>query len=267
METINKPWFVLDQLDAIELLHQRPTGSVDLVVTDPAYESLEKHRAVGTTTRLKHSDASSNDWFPIFGNARFPELFAELYRVLKKDAHLYVFCDLDTAKVIDPMGQAAGFTMWNWITWDKQRMGMGYHYRRRKEFIVFFEKGKRRLNDLGVPDVLDGPTMFAPVSVDIGAEERSELGVDTISWKRESTKGYPTQKPVAVCDVLIKQSSKPGDIVLDPFAGSGATGVAAALGGRHFIGGDVKGEAIALARSRLSNTGAVESFGRIGGAR
>jgi len=77
----------LSTTDAVAWLCELPVESVDLVVTDPAYESLEKHRAIGTTTRLKHSKASSNDWFKIFPNDRFGELFQQLYRVLRKDSH------------------------------------------------------------------------------------------------------------------------------------------------------------------------------------
>jgi site-specific DNA-methyltransferase (adenine-specific) len=54
--------FDLSTRDAVDWLRDLPAESVDLLITDPAYESLEKHRAVGTTTRLKHSKASSNDW-------------------------------------------------------------------------------------------------------------------------------------------------------------------------------------------------------------
>ena len=63
---MDTPTFRLTQLDAVEWLRSLDGESVDLVITDPPYESLEKHRAVGTTTRLKHSKASSNDWFRIF---------------------------------------------------------------------------------------------------------------------------------------------------------------------------------------------------------
>ncbi len=52
---------ILNNGDAVDWLRLLPDQSVDLVVTDPPYESLEKHRATGTTTRLKHSKASSND--------------------------------------------------------------------------------------------------------------------------------------------------------------------------------------------------------------
>ena len=77
------PLFELSALDALSWLREQPAESVDLLITDPPYESLEKHRAVGTTTRLKHSKSSSNDWFQVFPNAKFPELFEQVFRVLK----------------------------------------------------------------------------------------------------------------------------------------------------------------------------------------
>src|SRR5450432_874684 len=97
------PEHAISQKDAVEWLLELAPGSVDLVITDPPYESLEKHRAVGTTTRLKHSKSSSNDWFSIFPNARFPELFAEVHRVLRRDRHFYLYCDPETMFVAKPM--------------------------------------------------------------------------------------------------------------------------------------------------------------------
>ena len=160
--------------DAVDWLRSFEDESVDLVITDPPYESLEKHRAIGTTTRLKHSKSSSNDWFSIFPNSRFPELFAEVYRVLAKDRHFYLFCDQETMFVAKPIAESCGFTFWKPLVWDKRKIGMGYHYRARYEFILFFEKGKRRLNDLGIPDVIECPRVI---------------------------KGYPTEKPVRVSEV------------------------------------------------------------------
>lgn len=116
---MDQPRFQLTQGDAVAWLRTLPAASVDLVITDPPYESLEKHRAIGTTTRLKHSKASSNDWFSIFPNARFPELFAEVYRVLKKDTHFYLFCDPETMFVAKPLAEQAGFKFWKPLIWDK----------------------------------------------------------------------------------------------------------------------------------------------------
>jgi len=217
--------FELADRDAVAWLESLPKGSVDLVVTDPPYESLEKHRAVGTTTRLKHSKASSNDWFTIFPNSRFPELFAAVHRVLKRDSHFYLFADQETMFVAKPLAEAAGFKFWKPIVWDKQKIGMGYHYRARYEFILFFEKGKRKLNDLGVSDVIAHPRI---------------------------AHGYPTEKPTEVSQVLIRQSTSAGALVADPFMGSGSVGVAALRLGRRFIGTDISPVARGLTHERLS---------------
>ena len=225
---IVKPAFELAALDAVNWLRELPAESVDLLVTDPAYESLEKHRAVGTTTRLKHSKSSSNNWFRVFPNERFGELFAEVFRVLKADTHFYLFCDAETMFVAKPEAEKAGFKFWKPLVWDKKTIGMGYHYRARYEFILFFEKGKRRLSDLGVADIITEPRIH---------------------------RGYPAEKPVAVSEVIIGQSSQPGDVVADPFMGSGSVGVAAVRLGRRFIGTDLNPEAVELTGQRLRQHG------------
>lgn len=220
--------FFINKGDAPEWLRSLPDESVDLAITDPPYESLEKHRSRGTTTRLKQSKASSNAWFSIFPNDRFPKLFAEVYRVLAKNAHFYLYCDQETAFFAKPVGEQTGFKFWKPLIWDKRRIGMGYHYRARYEFILFFEKGKRKLNDLGVPDIIEQPRVH---------------------------KGYPTEKPVGVGQVLVAQSSSPGELVIDPFMGSGSTGVASLKLGRRFGGNDLAQDSVGLTRSRLSPLG------------
>ena len=220
--------FDLSTKDAVTWLRELPDASVDLLITDPAYESLEKHRAIGTTTRLKHSKSSSNDWFAIFPNARFGELFREVYRVLKPNAHFYLLCDAETMFVAKPEAEQAGFRFWKPLVWDKCSIGMGYHYRARYEFILFFEKGKRRLHDLGTPDIIAIPRIRG---------------------------GYPAEKPPDVADILIRQSSSPGDVVADPFMGSGSVGVAAARLGRRFLGNDLNPDAVRMAARRLREFG------------
>lgn len=217
--------FELLRGDCVSVLSTMDDASVDLIITDPAYESLEKHRSKGTTTRLSHSNASSNDWFPIFRNDRFHPLLKELYRVLKNDSHLYLFCDQETMFVVKPIAEQVGFTFWKPLVWDKKRIGMGYHYRARYEFILFFEKGKRKLNDLGMPDVLECERVIG---------------------------GYPTEKPVPLLQKLVMQSSSEGDVVLDAFNGSGATGVAALLQGRNYIGIDVLEKSIDASATRFA---------------
>ncbi|SUB64026.1 Modification methylase MboII [Plesiomonas shigelloides] len=200
------------KMDAMDWLKTLEDNSIDLFITDPPYESLEKHRKIGTTTRLKQSKSSSNQWFDIFPNNRFHDLFKEIYRVMKKNSHFYLFCDQETMFIVKPIAESVGFKFWKPIVWDKQAIGMGYHYRARYEFILFFEKGKRKLNDLGVADVLEYKRV----------------------WK-----GYPTEKPVELLEILIKQSSNEGDIIADSFFGSGATFIAASNLSRNYIGCDI----------------------------
>ena len=216
----------ISNLDAIDWLKTLDSSSVDLVITDPTYESLEKHRKIGTTTRLKQSKSSSNQWFEIFPNQRFEELLIEIYRVLKKDSHFYLFCDQETMFVIKPIAEKIGFKFWKPIVWDKVAIGMGYHYRARYEFILFFEKGKRKLNNLSIPDIL---------------------------VEKRIVRGYPTEKPINLAKTLIEQSSNKGELVIDPFCGSGFVGVAAKITNRSFKGTDINLDAIKLAIARISN--------------
>jgi site-specific DNA-methyltransferase (adenine-specific) len=214
----------LSQDDAVNWLSMLDSASVDLLITDPPYESLEKHRKIGTTTRLKVSKSSSNQWFEIFPNARFEELLREVYRVLKKNAHFYLFCDQETMFVIKPIAEKVGFRFWKPIIWDKVSIGMGYHYRARHEYILFFEKGKRKLNDLSIPDILTHKRVY---------------------------RGYPTEKPVSLLEVLVAQSSREGELVVDPFFGSGSTLVAAKNLNRQCKGNDISSSAHEHIRQRM----------------
>lgn len=211
--------------DAVNWLSTLSTESVDLLITDPPYESLEKHRKIGTTTRLKVSKSSSNQWFDIFPNSRFEELLTEIYRVLQKGSHFYLFCDQETMFYIKPIAEKVGFKFWKPIVWDKVTIGMGYHYRARHEYILFFEKGKRKLNDLSVPDIL--------------------------TCKRV-TRGYPTEKPVKLIETLISQSSNENELVVDPFFDSGATLVATNNLNRQAVGCDISESAHLHLKGRIT---------------
>jgi site-specific DNA-methyltransferase (adenine-specific) len=101
---------------------------------------------------------------------------------------------------------------------------MGYHYRARYEFILFFEKGKRKINDLSIPDILEVKRIH---------------------------RGYPTEKPVALSEILINQSSTEGEVVCDPFMGTASVGRAAIRNGRNFIGCDLSETGYQLALSNL----------------
>ncbi|WP_115148810.1 DNA-methyltransferase [Legionella quateirensis] len=229
---MNTHFYKIDNLNAFHWFKTIKSHSLDLVITDPPYESLEKYRAIGTTTRLTTSKASSNEWFPTISNKKLITVIKEIYRILKPNSHFYLFCDTETMFYIKPIAEKIGFKFWKPIIWDKVNIGMGYHYRSRYENILFFEKGKRKLNNLSIPDIL--------------------------TCKRIMN-GYPTEKPVELMEILIQQSSLPGDIIADPFLGSGSVAEASIINERSFIGTDIKANAVAFTQKRLDCL--LEKFG------
>ncbi|MDC8832807.1 DNA-methyltransferase [Alteromonas gilva] len=193
--------------DSLRLVKDMQDESVDLIVTDPAYESLEKHRSVGTTTRL------SGEWFEVITNEELKGFIVDCYRILKNNAHCYIMCDQETHYVVREAALACGFTWKKFLVWDKMAISTGYSWRAKHEVICYLEKGKRNLFSNSLPDVL--------------------------SHKRIRNR-YPTEKPVSLFNDLILNSSKPGELVFDAFVGSGASMDAALSLGRDVIGFEKK---------------------------
>ena len=241
---------VFNQGDAFEWLRAIPPGVADLFTTDPPYASLELHRAKGTTTRLKKSDGSSNEWFGVVPDERLPELIDHAYRILKNDRHFWLFCDEATETVIKfqqfllnehalprrnsdgSFPTKSGFKYWKSAIWvkttldgEKPRAGMGYHLRGAAERIMFFEKGRRKLADLGMPDVFCGPALRT---------------------------GYPTAKDIDVVKALVAQSTIEGELVIDPFMGGWTTAEAALSQGRRVAGNDIADLSLATGKARLA---------------
>jgi site-specific DNA-methyltransferase (adenine-specific) len=193
--------------DALEFLSSVDDATVDVVVADPPYWTLDRWRNIGTTTRLgghRSKDEQREEmFFETVDREYLWNLFLELDRVLKMNGHLYMFCDDQVAPILLNWVREAKdehrFEDAHMLIWDKVNQGMGYHYRRRYECIIFAYRGKRKLADLGIPDIL--------------------------TCKRV-VNSYPTEKPVGVLRTLISQSLRPGETILDPFAGSGSTGAA-----------------------------------------
>ena len=200
----------LRRADARTSLAGLPDESVDLVVTDPPYEFDR-----GTTYYRR--------WFSDLPDTAWPEILTELYRVLRADRHAYVICDGRTKPVFAAAAIGAGFRVAKTIIWNKQTPGLGGGaYRSQHEFILFLEKGTRPGN-------------------------RRDLG-DVLTFPRVMTRGhYPTEKPVGLLKALISQSSQPGELVLDPFCGSGSTGRAARELGRRALLCDLDAAAAARA--------------------
>ena len=271
-------WSV-EQVGAVEALARLLPSSVDLVLTDPAYESLERHRKHGTTTRLKQSEGSSNEWFPIFPNAQLPDLLRGMYRVLKPERHSYVLCDEETADIVKVIAEETGFYVWKTLVWVKTlsasvgepvgdrgtwtaagvaaaqvRRGMGYHFAASTERIVFLEKRSAPYVRAAPPGMFGGSDRFAPKK-DPPGRGRKVMGGECDVLFAPRVTGYPTEKPVNLLRKLVWASTEHGELVVDPFCGSGSTGEAAVGLGRRVKLYDVADKAIATTTARMNALG------------
>jgi len=224
--------------DALCWLRSLAAGSVDCVITDPPYDSMEKYRSSSasprSTCRLAKSRQSSSEWFGTVDASYLGECLVEFGRILKPGRHCYVFTNHET--LFDLRAQWPGSLQWHKpLVWDKRSIGMGYHYRAQYELIVFGSAGRgtsQRLRDLGTPDVLS----FRALRAGRGPAY------------------YPTEKPVELLSVLVSQSCVPGELVIDPFFGSGSTAMAAELHGCAFAGCDVAPAAHAYLAKRQTES-------------
>lgn len=211
--------------DFFEMHGQFRAETFDLIVTDPPYWTLDKWRAIGTTTRLGgNRDESKRDgWFKTIDEHQLLMALEECHRMLKKNCHAYFMSDGQTLKFL--LAMSGKWSNYKPIVWDKVNQGLGYHYRCRHEFFVMLDKGKnRKLNSKSVPDV----------------------------WTVKMVRGdYPTEKPVALMQIPIENSSQAGELIFDPFMGGGSTLIAAKNLGRRSIGIDISEQACEIAAKRL----------------
>jgi DNA modification methylase len=204
--------------DSTERLREIPDESVDLILTDPPYNTGIKGSASGTRFRNFFDDALSP--------AAYRELVAvtaqELFRVLRTNRAAYVFINWKSLGVwLDELSRA-GFRLKNVIVWDKVVHGMNYqNYAYTHEFLIFAAKGKlfprnKQTHDDSYRDLWH-----------IQRETRQPKNDDF---------HHETVKPAALVRRPIEHASLPGDLVLDPFFGSGRILVVAKELGRDYLG-------------------------------
>jgi site-specific DNA-methyltransferase (adenine-specific) len=207
------------QGDCREILREVPAESVDLLLTDPPYGMRYRAKA-GSRPIVGDGDLS---WFRPF--------IREAYRVLRPDTHAYIFCNEYGLATFRAEMAAAGFKVKRLLVWvkDQHTAGdLGGDYANRTEYVLFGHKGRRLLN--------------------------GHRDANVLSFKRSGRKRlHPTEKPEDMLRYLIQKSSAPGELVLDPFAGSGTTCRAAKDLGRRFLGIEIDPAYAAVAMRRLSS--------------
>ena len=214
---------VVHHADALSLLRGLPGGFADVVITDPPY-------AAGRLVSSRRSPADRFNEIP--GNVTVQRAWMlEAYRALRTDGAIYVFATWRNSETWQGALTAAGFNVKNCIVWDKVVHGLGDlegGYAFQHEFIIFAVKGRHLLRGSRPKDVIRIPR--------VPAEQLR----------------HPYQKPTALLERLIMASSDVGDVVIDPFAGSGATGKAAQNTARRYVLCDIKREYVCDARAWLA---------------
>jgi site-specific DNA-methyltransferase (adenine-specific) len=267
--------------DNIELMSQLPTGSFQLIYVDPPFNTGRAQTRLSRTARRSDSGSigfqgkryeqlvtqvlSYDDEFADYWGFLEPRL-REAWRLLHDTGTLYVHLDYREshyAKVLlDAMFGRECFL--NEIIWayDYGARSKSRWPAKHDNILVYVKNPDRYHFDSAE---VDREPYMAPGLVTAEKAERGKLPTD-VWWHtivsptgREKT-GYPTQKPEGILRRIITASSRPGDWVLDFFAGSGTTGAVATELGRKFVLIDQNPEAIAVIEKRLSALGA--SFSR-----
>lgn len=185
--------------NCLEVMGQMEPDSIDLILTDPPYgididNSQIFGREQGKQTGFEDGDFETFDLLD--------KAIAQMYRILKPDCHMYIFCAIDKTHTLKRLLEKHGFWVHKMpLIWDK---GSGSYPSQGTTFVHSYEpflhcmKGKRKLN--GTPrDVF--PIKRVPANKKI----------------------HPTEKPTELLRDIINLSSMAGERVFDPFAGSGST--------------------------------------------
>lgn len=250
--------------DCLKLLKKLPSESVDLVVTSPPY-------CIGKAYEDPHDDIQTF-------RKQHTKIFKELYRVVKVGGSIcwqtgyhisdkcvipldYIVYDIFTSMSAKEEHQ---FILRNRIIWT---FGHGLNstkrFSGRHETILWFTKGKQtvfNLDGVRVPQKYPGKRSYRGPNKGqlsgnpLGKNPSDIWDIPNVKAKHVEKTDHPCQFPVAIPRRLIKALTAPGALILDPFMGSGTTGVAALLEGRRFVGAELIKEYYDISADRLKDT-------------
>jgi len=263
------------EADNLAVLRAIPDGSVDLCYADPPFATGRTRRlstirtGAGEQTRKGFggreyryevvSDLAYADGLSLGDHlAAVRERVVEIRRVLAAHGSLYLHCDWRTVHhvrlMLDEVFGAERFL--NELVWAYDYGGRARdRWPRKHDTILWYAKGDEWRFER---DAIDRVPYLAPGLVGPKKAARGKLPTD-VWWmtivptgSAERT-GYPTQKPIRLLERIVAASSRPGELVLDPYAGSGTTGVAAARLGRRWLLVDRNPVAVEIARLRCAD--------------
>lgn len=207
--------------DCLVGMKRLPNKSVGLAILDPPYGSGGRDGSVHLNNANLYGNRVTSDSL-IWMTRQYGKI---LFDKTKQDSHCYVFSDWRKYKDIQIAFETSGWELRSLIIWNKGN-GMGEFWRSCHEFILFFAKIKpRKLNHGSCFNVLH--------------------------YKTQRNKLHPAQKPLDLISFLIEASSNKGEIILDPFMGSGTTAIACKRLNRKYIGYEIEKKYYDIAIKRL----------------
>lgn len=232
---------ILFQEDCIRVMRRLAGASIDLILTDPPYNLGNFMK--GRDTNLKKmrdnffgaagwDDLSFEDW-----EQSMDAFFAESARVLKKGGAMLVFMSIIKVETLLRIAEKHGLyykTTGIWHKLNPMPRNMNLHFVNSTEAWVYFTYRKRTgtFNN-------EGKVLHDYVETAVAANGERRYGK------------HPTQKPVSLMEHFIKVLSNEGEMVLDPFMGSGSTGVAAKRNNRNFTGIELSEDYFGIATRRI----------------
>ena len=241
--------------DCIELMQGMPAGSVDMVFADPPYNL----QLGGDLLRPDNSkvDAVDDDWDKFETFARYDAFtrawLAAAKRVLKPEGTLWVIGSYHNIFRIGTALQDHGFWILNDIVWRKSNPMpnfKGKRFTNAHESLIWAARDQRAkrytFNYDSMKELNEGVQMRSDWLLPLCTGNERLKGDD-------GKKAHPTQKPEALLFRCLMAASNPGDVILDPFFGTGTTGAVARRLGRRFIGLERDPDYAAIARKRIAS--------------
>lgn len=242
--------------DSLQAMDNLPDGFVDLMIVDPPY-NLTKNFGQTTFKEMDFDDYKKwlDNWLK------------KTVRLLKPEATIYICSDWKTSLLI-PEIAGKYFILQNRISWEREKgRGAQNNWKNCLEDIWFFTKSKKYTFNLEAVKVQR--PVIAPYRDSDGKpkdwleKDKTKFRLTSPSniwtdisipfWSMAENTPHPTQKPEKLIAKLILASSHRGEVVFDPFLGSGTTAVTAQKLGRAFVGIEREKEYVALALKRLEN--------------
>lgn len=212
-------------MDCMDYLKTCKDNEFDLLVTDPPYKVTPRGGYTSAGGMMLCDKVRKGDVFK--NNAiNIEDYISEFYRVLKDGSHCYIMTNNKNISHFLKVISESDFHHVKNLIWMKDNKIMSQAYMSQFEYVIFLRKGKfKRINNCGTSDVLQ--------------------------YSNPKNKSHPSEKPVDLMSALIENSSISGGKVLDPFMGSGSTGVACRIGARSFVGIELDEDYFNAAKERI----------------